>query len=149
VCLETHWHKGRWSFTVPDIEPLIGHLNHAARTIKWLLHLMSHLYTSLAAAIGSNRQHLMHSCKAFRETMKLIKAEPVTEQDELVSSFAAAETTRQVHKTKRRYILLPTAKDELSIIRRALADPQITKSTPIAHLISHTRLMEPHTLTLV
>jgi hypothetical protein len=130
-----HWHKGRQSFTLPEIEPLIGKLNHMAQTNRWMLHLMGHLYSSLSAALGSNKKYLIHSSKAFRELVKLIKAEPANETEQMESSFAVSETARRVHKAKKQYTLLPTAKEELRIIREALLDESIKKSTPIAHLI--------------
>jgi hypothetical protein len=130
-----HWHAGRKSFSLPEIEPLIGKLNHVAQTNRWMLHLMGHLYTSLAAAIGSNRRYLIHSSKAFRDMLKLIKAEPTTEAEHMESTFATAETARQVHRTTKKYTLLPSAKEELRIISTALLDESVLKSTPIAHLI--------------
>eukprot|EP00804_Cyclotella_cryptica_P019196 CCRYP_006111-RA/>CCRYP_006111-RA protein AED:0.13 eAED:0.35 QI:0/0/0/1/0/0/2/0/649 len=109
-----HWHDGRKSFNLQEIEPLVGHLNHVARTLKWLQHLMGHLFTSLSAALGANRRHLLHTSKAFKELLRVTRQTPTSEGEEL------------------------HAKEELRIIRQALADPQIMKSTPIAHLIPRT-----------
>ena len=133
-----HWHKGRKTFTIPDIEPLIGKLGHMAQTIPWLKHLMGHLYTSLSAALSNSKKYLIHSSKHFRELLKLIKHEPDNDEEHMISSFAQGEAARQVHKSKRKYSLLKTAKEELRIIREAIRDPNIYKYTPIAHLIKRT-----------
>ena len=79
--------------------------------------------------------HLIHSSKAFRDILKLIKAEPTTEAEHMEPTFATAETARQVHRTTKKYTLLLSAKEELRIISTALLDESVLKSTPIAHLI--------------
>ncbi|KAL7503808.1 hypothetical protein ACHAXN_001548, partial [Cyclotella atomus] len=104
------------AFKKAIIEPIIGKLGHAAQTLRWLKHLMGHLYTSLAAALGARNQHLLLTSKTFRDLMKMIKDEPTTWEEE------------QFHLNK-------TAKEELRIIRTALADPAIQKISPIAHLV--------------
>ena len=133
-----HWHKGRKTFTIPDIEPLIGKLGHMAQTIPWLKHLMGHLYTSLTSALSNSKKYLIHSSKHFRDLLKLIKHEPDSVEDHMISTFAQGETARRVHKSKKQYSLLKTAKEELRIIKTAFLDPKINKYTPIAHLIKRT-----------
>jgi hypothetical protein len=39
--------------------------HHAAEMLRWLKHLMGHLYTSLAAALGASNQHLLLTSKTF------------------------------------------------------------------------------------
>lgn len=133
-----HWHAQRKSFTVPEIEPLIGKLGNAAITLPWLRHLMGQLYASLAAALGKNKQHLLQSSKSFQNLLKMIKKDPATEEEALKSSYAIAQTASAPHRSRTRFILLPTAKEELRIIREALLDPSIQKFAPIAHLIRKT-----------
>ena len=117
--LLSHWHSGRQPFTIPEIEPLIGKLVHLSQTSLWLKHLLGHLFVSLSAALKSSRDQLVSGSKAFRALLKLIKHNPETQEEQLQSSFAQAETARKVHKSKRKYTLLPTAKEELRIIRSA------------------------------
>jgi hypothetical protein len=40
-------------------------IGHAAEMLRWLKHLMGHLYTSLAAALGASNQHLLLTSKTF------------------------------------------------------------------------------------
>jgi hypothetical protein len=133
-----HWHSGRKSFTIPEMEPLVGKLNHLAITVPWLLHLMGHLYVSLTAALTDSQKHLVHTSKAFRQLLKLIKHNPDSPEEQQISTFAQGETARRIHKSKKKYILLPTAKEELRIIRTALLDNSIIKYSPIAHHVDHT-----------
>ena len=133
-----HWHSGRKSFTIPEIEPLIGKLGHIAQHLPWLRHLMGHLYTSLTAALAGSKKFLIHTSGAFRNLLKLIKHEPDSIEESMISSFALSESARKVHKSKKKFVLLPTAKEELRIIRTALASPDIGKFTPIAHLVKAT-----------
>ena len=133
-----HWHSGRKSFTIPEIEPLIGKLGHIAQNLPWLRHLMGHLYTSLTAALANSKKYLIHTSKAFRDLLKLIKHEPTDEEQAMISSFALSESARKIHKSRKQYFLLPTAKEEIRIISAGLSDPSIQKYTPIAHLVNGT-----------
>eukprot|EP00956_Cyclotella_meneghiniana_P041381 scaffold224955_cov33-Cyclotella_meneghiniana.AAC.1 len=56
----------------------------------------------------------------------------------MISSFALSESARKIHKSKKQYFLLPTAKEEIRIISAGLSDPSIQKYTPIAHLVNGT-----------
>jgi hypothetical protein len=120
------------------MEPLVGKLNHLAITVPWLLHLMGHLYVSLTAALTDSQKHLVHTSKAFCQLLKLIKHNPDSPEEQQISTFTQGETARRIHKSKKKYILLPTAKEELRIIRTALLDNSIIKYSPIAHHVDHT-----------
>ena len=118
-----------------SIERVVGKLNHPANIVPWLKHLMGHLYTSLAAALGQSKCHLIKSSRAFRNLLELITREPSTEEEALISSFATAQAASKIHHSKRVYFLNKTAVEEFQIIRQAMADPKIEKSCPIAHLV--------------
>lgn len=69
--LDTVWRpsesgKGaRKSFMIKEAETLVGMLGHISNTAPWLKHLMSHLYTSIAAALKSNTSYLVCTNKHF------------------------------------------------------------------------------------
>jgi len=65
LCTLTHWHSKRKSFTLKEIESLVGKLNQVALSAPWLTHLLSHLYTSITAALHHTGAHLLHSSSAF------------------------------------------------------------------------------------
>ena len=64
------FHEGRKSFQLRDMSVLAGHLSHIATTSRWLTHLLSHLYTSLAHALANNKAYKLHTNKSFREAVE-------------------------------------------------------------------------------
>ena len=89
------WHGGRTtrkSFEVKEAETLADQLAHITNTAKWLKHLMSHVYTSLAASLKSNKLYLVCTNTHFREQIKQSKMEAIDETSKLERSFAQAET---------------------------------------------------------
>ena len=132
--MTTTWGKHRKSFTIKEAETLTGLLGHISNTAPWLKHLMSHLYTSISAALGSNTSYLICTNKSFREQIKIAKGKAI-ESNEMEKSFAQAEMARKVHNLKQVHYINGTMRDELDIIRAAITSPKISKSIPIAHLI--------------
>ncbi|KAL7528826.1 hypothetical protein ACHAWF_002722 [Thalassiosira exigua] len=68
--LETRWHKKRKTFELKDIENLTGVLQHIATITPWLRHLLSHLFTSISAALKSNTSFFICTNKQFRDKIK-------------------------------------------------------------------------------
>lgn len=136
--LENTWHAGnrtRQAFEVKEAENLAGLLAHISSTAPWLKHMMSHVYTSLAASLKSNQSYLVNTNKHFRNQLKVAKDDAFNEEDEMRKSFAQAETSRKVHNLKRKHRIVDTLYDELAIIYQALKDDTVSKAIPIAHLI--------------
>ena len=136
--LNTTWRggtNGRKSFKLKEAEILAGLLIHVSNTALWLKHLMSHVFTSIAAALKGNTSYLICTNKHFREQIKLAKSEALTETEEMHKTFAQAETARKIHNFQRQHWILPTLHDELDIIREALSSNEVNKASPIAHLI--------------
>ena len=136
--INSTWHGGqptRKSFQVKEAETLAGQLTHIANIAKWLKHLMSHVYSSLAASLKSNKAYLVCTNKHFREQIKRSKMEAIDETSELERSFAQAEAARKVHNLKKTHWIVPTLYEELQLIKAALEADWIPKASPIAHLI--------------
>ncbi|KAL7530560.1 hypothetical protein ACHAXR_003564 [Thalassiosira sp. AJA248-18] len=133
--MTTTWGKQRRSFIVKEAEMLVGQLAHISNCAPWLKHLLSHIYTSIAFALGNNTSFLICTNKSFREQMKIAKGQSINESDERQKTFAQSEMARKVHNLKKVHIIPPTMIEELDIIRSALTSPNICKSMPIAHLI--------------
>ena len=132
--IKTTWNPSRLAFTVKEVEMLTGQLGHIANSAPWLKHLLSHLYSSIAYALKSNQSYLICTNKHFRAQLRIAKGQsPVL--DEMHRSFAQSEMARKVHNLKKKYIIPPTMKEELQIIRYALESNVIKKCTPIAHLL--------------
>lgn len=126
------FHGGRRSFQVKEMSELLGMLQHIANSSRWLNHILSHLYTSLGAALGSNKAYLLNTSKAFREALATATSPSAKPSHR---SFAQSATARQVHSSQRSYFLNATAKEELHLIRAALLDDTIPKYSPIAFLV--------------
>lgn len=136
--LRTTWNARRMTFYVKEAETMVGQLQHIANVSLWLKHLISHVYTSLAAALGNNFSWLVSTNKHFREQIKeaqICLPDLCDKVDELKRSFAQGETSRKVHNLKKLYPYLPTLKEEMDIIRQALEADHICKASPISHLI--------------
>jgi len=145
LLLETSWMKGkRFSFEIKQAENLTGQLGHISNTTLWLKHLLSHLYTSIAAALKSNKSYLICTNSQFRAQIKIAKEEASDEVGEMKKTFAQAETARKVHNFKKKHFILPTMHDELYIIRTALSSDDINNASPIAHLIPGIKDAEAH-----
>lgn len=71
--LAAHWHPKRKTFELSEIETLTGRLGYIADTAPWLRYMMSHLYTSIAAALGESKAHLILTRKDFRDLLKKYK----------------------------------------------------------------------------
>eukprot|EP00984_Skeletonema_dohrnii_P004016 scaffold1378_cov149-Skeletonema_dohrnii-CCMP3373.AAC.1 len=111
---------------------LLGLLQHIANSSRWLNHILSHLYTSLGAALGLNKAFLLNTSKAFRVALDLATSSSSPPEHR---SYAQSATARQVHSSQRTYYLNKTAKEELNLITQALKDDAIPKYSPIAYLI--------------
>ncbi|KAL7523311.1 hypothetical protein ACHAXR_000887, partial [Thalassiosira sp. AJA248-18] len=71
--MTTTWGKQRRSFIVKEAEMLVGQLAHISNCAPWLKHILSHIYTSIAFALGNNTSFLICTNKSFREQMKIAK----------------------------------------------------------------------------
>jgi hypothetical protein len=68
--ITTTWHHRRESFTVKELELLVGKLGRIAQAYRPFYFLMSHLYSSLAFALRENRAFLVNTSKRFRALIK-------------------------------------------------------------------------------
>ena len=70
--LHSVWHDGRESFTVGELELLVGKLGRIGQVYRPIYHLMPMLYASVAFALRENNEFLISTSSAYR---KLIKKE--------------------------------------------------------------------------
>ena len=102
--LDTVWHDGRQSFTISEIEQLVGKLGRIAQAFRPLYHLMPHLYASVAYTLRVN--------KVFVALLQKLKArgQPQNEEDVREINFAVGQVARKVHGVPVRYRIPPTLK---------------------------------------
>jgi hypothetical protein len=142
VNLQQHWHGQRKSFTLKEIETLAGELCHISTTAPWLSHLLSHIYTSITAALKQSESHLVSTNKDFRQMLNKLKQHTFSgrqgsplARDALEASYAASTTASMVHHSHRRFFINRTLRAELQLVESALSSPWIDMSRPIAHFV--------------
>lgn len=142
INLQQHWHEQRKSFTLKDIETLAGELCHISNTAPWLSHLLSHIYTSITAALKQSESHLVSTNKDFRQMLNKLKQHTFSGKQgsswsraTLEASYAASTTATMVHKSHQRFFINRTLRAELRLVESALSSPWINMSRPIAHFV--------------
>ena len=126
------WHQRRQQFTLSEAEIIAGRLGYIAETNPWLKILVSHLYTSITAAISKNKAHQIHTSADFRSMLKLEKNKEAAEHHR---TFAQSFTARTTHRSPLRHDFNRTMKEELRLIVSALSAKWVHKRRPIAHMI--------------
>jgi len=136
--LTTTWGPHRKSFTLREIETLVGKLNHMALAAPWLKFLMAQVYTSTASSLRCSEAHLIATSASFQADLKALKHPPVPSAPAAHTSFFLREHARQVHHNPQCYHINCTLRAKLSLIRDALALPPTSHSCPLAHLVPRT-----------
>ena len=142
MLLKRHWHDGRQTFTILEIEVLAGRLGHIATSATWLSFLMSHVYTSIAFALNVEHRHLICTSRDFRRLIKEIK-QARTPADNSAScetqsrraSFAHSKAASLVHRSRSKFRINPVLRRELSLIHQALTTPWVSFEKPIGHAV--------------
>lgn len=139
--MDRHWHSGRKTFRIHEIEVLTGRLCHIGGTAPWLRFLMSHVYTSTTAALKQADAKLVNTNKQYRDMLKIAKrvrnppSEGKLDPDNLAATYARSTTSRLQHQSRDKFIINRTLRIELDLIRSALSSDWIDMSRPIAHLV--------------
>ena len=133
--LDTTWGEHRRRFKVKEAEELTGKLLHIALTAPWLKFLLGQVYQSLACALKLNEEQAVRTCRSFQDALKQLRRLPQDEAHETQRSFYQASMSRHVHNRPDAHNINKTLRKELRLIRRVLKDDNISKNTPISHLI--------------
>ena len=108
--LTTTWHCRRESFTVKELELLVGKLGRIAQAYRPFYFLtMSHLYSSLAFALQENQAFLVNTSKRFHALIKKMKQDKIhpVAADEREINFALSQSAKKVHSCPVKYRILP------------------------------------------
>ena len=134
--INSDW-TNRHRFDVSSMETLIGKIGRIGQAFRPIYHLMPHMYSSVAYALRENTSFLMTTSRKFRGLMKTTKARnsSTLEEDEREINFAIGQIARKTHKCKQEYIMPASLKQEITFVKRILADTNICLSTPIAHIV--------------
>ena len=136
------WKKERQYFRCPDMQKLVGKIARLGEGAPWIFKIMSHLYTSLAFALQSNKAFLEASSPKFKALVNQIQKKQFNGKVSDIAkqmSFAMKTTAKMVNMNKAFYKVNETMREELDFIRQALhEDSGINFETPIAFLIPRT-----------
>ena len=135
--LKSTWHVHRKTFTVKEMELLVGKLGRIAQAFRPLYYLMSHLYSSLAYALKENNSHLITTSRRYRSMLKTSK-QPILENgdtDRREVTFAASKVAKAKHGCKQMYRIPVSLAAEIVFLTELMADSTIPLSTPIGHLV--------------
>ena len=114
------------------MEKITGMLDFIASTAPWVKFLLSHVYTSITAAIGNNTAHLNRTNKQFRAMLKDSHNKILSIQE---STFAQSKSASTLHASPCTHWINKTLHEELYILLSAQESPQISVCTPIGHLV--------------
>ena len=148
--LSSTWHHGRKSFTVNELEKLLGKCARLGEGANWVFHLLTQLYRSTWFALQQNTEFLGQRSPNFIQHMKRIKElrtnhQMDTRQRIAHINFAIKKSAQQVHKAKNQYFINKDMRAELDFLTAATApDSEILWSTPIAHMIKRDPIGTPY-----
>ena len=99
--LHTAWHKGRESFTIAELELLIGKIGRAGQGFHPVFHLIPMLHASYVFALRENNEFLISTSSGYRKLVKKVQHKTKTEDDKRKIIFAVGQTARKAHSYKR------------------------------------------------
>ena len=142
VLITEKWNCKRNFFRVNDMQKLVGKLARLGEAAPWVYKLMSHLYTSLASALKSNKEFLEKSSPSFKELCgKINKKQFNTCHSNLQREvcYAMKQAAKMINNHKVVYHINETMREELNLFAESLsASTNIEFETPIAFIIPRT-----------
>lgn len=129
--IDAPWHSAKRSFTANELEVLVGKIARIGEACPWIYHLLPHLYASVTHALGENKDYYKNFSPSFKVLLEAIKKARKNDVEE--ANFAMRLVARRVHKSKKRYFINETLREEISHIRQVLST--VSLRTPIGHMI--------------
>jgi hypothetical protein len=123
VMLNTNWTSKRKLFQARDMQKLIGKIARLGKGAPWIFKLMSHIYTSLAFALQSNKALLEVSLDKFKLLVSQIQSKQFSGNQADIAkqvNYALKTAAKLVNNSKHMYIINGTMQEELNFIRQAL-----------------------------
>ena len=113
--IDASFHKNRKSFTVHEIELLVGKLGRLGKGAAWVYQLMTHIYSSIANALCQNKSFLSQSSHEFRSMMKLDPSSHLDsiEQEVMEINFAIKQMTKNQQKCTQKLFISKTLGEEI------------------------------------
>ena len=133
------WHKNCQSFTMQEAQPLVGNLGHLAEGAPWVFHLLTHLYASIAYALGENKRLLQDLSPEFRAIVQSLSTGsfPCSSNEQVRHiSFALKKAAKLIHHAKYKFAINKSMHQEIEFFNDKLCpNSGIVWKKPIAHVI--------------
>ena len=72
--MDKRWNKAKKTFTVKELQELIGKIARLGEACRWIFHLLPHLYASVDYAIKQNKCFYISCSSSFRKLLESIKS---------------------------------------------------------------------------
>mmetsp|Transcript_38437 Transcript_38437/g.92017 ORF Transcript_38437/g.92017 Transcript_38437/m.92017 type:complete len:864 (+) Transcript_38437:1-2592(+) len=140
VCalLNDHWHRGRRSFTINEVEALVGKLGRIGQAFRPMYHLMGSLYKSVAFCLNKAEAYKITVSRDFRALLRRSRTaitDDTSSREAREIRFAAQQAARQTHGSKQRFHICRSMREELDFLTTLLNDFSIPLSTFIGHIV--------------
>ena len=142
VLITEKWNCNRKFFRVKDMQKLIGKLARLGEAAPWVYKLMSHLYTSMAFALKTNKDFLRISSPSFKALCEQINKKQFNNRHSELQRevcYAMKQASKMINNHNVVYYINETMREELNLFDQALlASSNIEFSTPISFIIPRT-----------
>ena len=122
------------SFSIAQLELLVGTLGRIGQAHSPLYQLMPMLHTSIAFALRKNKEFLYSTSKQYRQLIKKAKERPKHEEDAREINFAIGQAAHMVHACGRTYIMPSSTSEEIAYITKLLRS-DIVLASHIGHIV--------------
>jgi hypothetical protein len=105
--LNTNWTSKRKLFQARDMQKLFGKIARLGKGAPWIFKLMSHIYTSLAFALQSNKALLEVSLDKFKLLVSQIQSKQFSGNQADIAkqvNYALKTAAKLVNNSKHMYI---------------------------------------------
>ncbi len=139
LSIDSTWHTHCQGFMVKGAQELTGKPGHLAKGANWVLHLLTHLYASIAYALSKNKRFLEDSSPEFQTLIKSLRWGyffcNVKDQIRHIS-FAIKRSAKLVHQSRCQYNITKSMCQEIEFFcEKLLPTSKICWESPIAHVI--------------
>jgi hypothetical protein len=132
-------HKSCLCFTVKQAQELTGKLGPLSEGTTWVIHLLMHLYASIAHTLAKNKCLLMGSTHEFQRVVHYLRTGtfhcPAKDKDCHIS-YAFKRTAKMVHLAKKEINISKAMRQQIDFFHKKLClDSGILWETPNVHFI--------------
>ena len=127
----------RQHFRVSEINKLIGKLARLAKGARWMYHLLTHLYSSVARALARNKAFLLEQDDNLKELVATDYGKKFKGNQARELSFALKKVAHKIHHANTKHSFTHHMRMELNFIQSLVQNEHGVKwENPIAFIIT-------------